>query len=411
MKSTKFAIGGFAALVALLSAGVVPSAASSASQATTVWKAEPLPIVAGAQWLTCPSPSDCLLTGAVSSGEQPAFEQWNGTKWLAPQSIPLPPNTTSGWWETIRCMRANFCVAVGEAGVWHVLPVAAIWNGKSWSSQLAAKGTSGALFDVSCVSTTFCAAVGYVDGPQRVLAAHWNGKSWTLDKLPASISAQTQLTSVSCVSTTFCVAVGDGAPHPLIVRWNGTAWAAQAAQQPPGAPRIRMAAVSCPATNDCYAVGESYPNNDSRHRYMVHWDGARWSIVDTPAPPGAAGEPSDDSLTALTCTVQVCTAAGFVATYSSTNPDGRDRHAVRRSRSGESLDARADPTADWDPGRAHRRQVSDGNDVLCDRRRTHQRQLPDPVRTANLTFLRVPGAKRPSGRGYCTQKREKREVR
>jgi hypothetical protein len=70
--------------------------------------------------------------------------------------------------------------------------------------------------------------------------------------------------------------------------------------------------VSCPATNDCYAAGASALGNG--HRYLQHWDGTRWSTVNTPAPP--TNSETFDGFTTLTCTTQVCTVAGYVASIS-----------------------------------------------------------------------------------------------
>jgi hypothetical protein len=227
----------------------------------------------------------------------------------------MPRNSKFAAYETIRCSGADLCVAVGESGTWSVLPSAAIWNGKSWNAQLAAKGTSGVLYDVSCLSAMFCAAVGYADGPQRVLATHWDGKVWTRDALPSAITPQSELDAVSCASASNCVAVGRARGVPVIVRWNGSGWNSEAPELPPGAPRTWLNGVSCPASNNCYAVGASALDNS--HRYMQHWDGSHWSIVDTPSP--QTNPETFDRFSAITCTTQVCTVAGYVASMTASD--------------------------------------------------------------------------------------------
>lgn len=76
------------------------------------------------------------------------------------------------------------------------------------------------LSGVSCLSASFCMAVGGYTGTlggSRPLSEEWNGSRWRV--LPSPASGGTS--QVSCTRVTFCMAVGTG---PQI--WNGLSWQA-----------------------------------------------------------------------------------------------------------------------------------------------------------------------------------------
>ena len=86
---------------------------------------------------------------------------------------------------------------------------------------------------VSCVSTVFCMAVGYYNGPSQPLVESWDGSSWAITPSPSpnDDSQNSYLSDVSCTSSTNCVAVGTYwtnssvvVPQTLVESWNGAAW-------------------------------------------------------------------------------------------------------------------------------------------------------------------------------------------
>ena len=107
---------------------------------------------------------------------------------------------------------------------------------------------------VSCVSATFCEAVGYTVNSSGYVgvALDWNGSTWTNQTLPPSVSA---LGGVSCVSTTFCMAVGlDGSGDGVALSWDGTSpdWIIQSSTSS----MYPLGGVSCPTSSYCVAAGE-----------------------------------------------------------------------------------------------------------------------------------------------------------
>jgi hypothetical protein len=88
--------------------------------------------------------------------------------------------------------------------------------------------------EVSCSSSTRCVAVGYTQDPstlsQRSLVATATNGVWKLGSIPARGTSNNSLWNVSCVSSTRCVAVGYstnvsvGYNQTLIATYDGRAW-------------------------------------------------------------------------------------------------------------------------------------------------------------------------------------------
>ena len=86
---------------------------------------------------------------------------------------------------------------------------------------------TGLLSGVSCVSESFCFAVG---SRLRRLVSHtlverWDGKAWSVVPTTEPGDRRSTLAGVSCASKSFCVAVGShftaAGGHALIEAWNG----------------------------------------------------------------------------------------------------------------------------------------------------------------------------------------------
>ena len=177
------------------------------------------------------------------------------------------------------------------------------------------------LSSVSCVSTTFCMAVGYyTGGTDQTLIESWNGTGWTIVPSPdTSPTAYDVISSVSCVSTTFCMAVGyytGGTDQTLIESWNGTSWSIVSSPNASPTEPDTLASVSCVASRPseiCTAVGNNY-NGTVLRTLIESWNGTGWTIVPSPNT-----SPTDnDYLTGLSClSTTVCVAVGNTTTVSS----------------------------------------------------------------------------------------------
>lgn len=185
--------------VTLALAGAGLAAAGGAAPALAVgpaWSVTPAPNHAGPSngslnAVSCVSASQCFAVGssagAVASANATAtlIESWNGTKWSTMRS---PTESTDSALEGLSCISASFCMAVGQ----YTITVAGI----------------------SCPSAASCTAVGsYVNtsGVSQTLVESWNGSAWSIAPSPNQSNGQNQLLAVSCATTTSCAAVGDEA--------------------------------------------------------------------------------------------------------------------------------------------------------------------------------------------------------
>jgi hypothetical protein len=233
--------------------------------------------------VSCVSAASCEAVGTAtdSLGNLISLaEIWNGTSWKI-QAVPTPAQASSGVRATmdgVSCVSASFCEAVGFSaavpgpGAWK-------WNGTSWTAQ-AVPGSSG-LGSVSCTSATFCLAVG---GNGEVET--WNGSAWSL---ASAIPGFSSASSVSCVSATACEAVGLGpSSTQAAAAWNGTAWSVQTTPLPADGSDMALHAVSCVRANSCEAVGFYFTNTTFEQLTLAErLNGSRWAVQDTPNPPGS----------------------------------------------------------------------------------------------------------------------------
>lgn len=270
----------------------------------------------------CSSSSACTAVGSYDDGSATwaLAERWNGTTW-ALQTIPRPSGATVSQLSGVTCITSTFCVAVGgyvdALGVQQ--PFAATWNGTSWTQStvpLVSGSTGTALSAVTCASTTSCNVVGsYLDasGTPFPTAASYNGSRWTLQSVPTPRSAAaTFLNGLSCTSSTACTTVGYattslGAVFAVAERWNGTSWSEQTlASAPAGATGSALLGVACTTSTTCNAVGYYIDSGGVQRTYSQTW--TPWAVVSTPNPSGFDGA----AVNAISCTSSTaCVSAGY----------------------------------------------------------------------------------------------------
>jgi matrixin len=246
-----------------------------------VIQATPVPSGATSSQLTkvdCNSAYECTAVGwAVVSGVKKAIaEKWTKDTWSL-YTIPVPSGATSSQLDGISCRWSNYCVAVGRytTSTGATKSLAMFWNGSSWSLQALTDPTGAVqttLLDVDCLgeSPTVCTAVGGWKNSaynQFTLAYRFNGSTWTLQSTPnPSGSIASIFQDVSCKTTTSCAAVGSwvsgtgGSNQTLAEDWNGNAWSIQSTPNVSGMPFNAFFGVAC-RPQGCLGVG--YSNNSS----------------------------------------------------------------------------------------------------------------------------------------------------
>jgi len=268
-----------------------------------------------------------LLAGI---GAQPAAAGVPTTWTVAPspnQGSPAVDNTLT----SVSCVSATFCMAVGtwDNGTGLIQTLAEKWNGTSWSivnTPNPTDDTASLLVSVSCVSASFCAAVGYAGAGANVatngqpLIEQWDGTSWTLEfagrapPLP-SAALRGQLYGVSCVSATQCAAVGSwetvapSVPQALAIAFNGTTWSAGTVPSV-GTAQV-LSSVSCPTATTCLAVGNWQQVTSGPVAPLVEqWNGSTWGSL-AQGPPASLGGTGSGLLNSVSCAgATACMAVG-----------------------------------------------------------------------------------------------------
>jgi len=280
--------------------------------------------------VSCTSPSFCaavghttlLLPGPDSSGPGLLADTWNGSEWTQTDGTGLGGKTDlSG----VSCVSSSFCMAVGSHG--HPLggPTQTrveTWSGKSWSPVPSPNegeptgefSRENELYGVSCVSSSFCMAVGANTGFRsapfgpRTLIESWNGAAWSIVPSPSRGTGDSLLDAVSCTSATHCMAIGGSGEGALVESWDGSSWTVLESPQPEGS---GLNGVSCVSVTLCVFVGSDKPTDGAPSQTLVETlTGGVWSIV-----PSADGPSGSSALDGVSCVplrwpVGSCTAAG-----------------------------------------------------------------------------------------------------
>ena len=265
----------------------------------------------------------CAVLLALGPGLMPALAAGPAWSMVASPSAMAPHGALFG----VSCASTSVCAAVGSYvdKFGKQVPLAEVANSGSWSLETApnpAASIMSNLADVSCPAVTACVAVGETSGQPNAnvnstLAEAWNGTTWALLSTPnPSGTVSNILASVSCTSAVACVAVGfsytsAGPLAPLAEIWNGTAWIIASVPLPAGATAGQLRGVSCVAAGACEAVGTYTPLTGNGMALAESWDGAAWSIQSTPNPTGG----TYSTLSGVSCTsTTACTAVGLYAT-------------------------------------------------------------------------------------------------
>ena len=194
---------------------------------------------------------------------------------------------------------AATCVYAG-AGALPTTTVAAVGTdvGLQWSGPPAIND-GFTVNAVSCVSPTFCMAIGnWSAGGDGTDVTTFDGNSWSQ---PSSALTTDGLTSLSCTSETFCMASGYGGNY---LTFDGSTWSgSNPILPPPSLPLNGTTSVSCASPLLCVATsiveGTVYTYN-----------GSTWSLV--PSVKGTTGENSVSCAGPSLCAVA---GGGFLATF------------------------------------------------------------------------------------------------
>jgi hypothetical protein len=253
--------------------------------------------------VSCTSITACTVVG-YSEGSTFAM-RWDGVDWRV-QETPNVVGASRTVLHGVSCVSETFCIAVGDyrnAVGYH--PLAMIWDGFGWKIEEMPTPSGSSInyvYDVSCTSATACTAVGYTaNGP---IIERWNGTEWTEQMAP---TGQNALDDVFCISATSCIAVGRtrSIAGTYAAIWDGTEWRALSPADPPESVRAQLRSISCVSANTCIAVGWFETEEGTGRSYPLAeiWDGSSWEIQPIASPPDsvASGLRDVSCVRRLTC--------------------------------------------------------------------------------------------------------------
>jgi hypothetical protein len=193
--------------------------------------------------LACATSRSCVAVGSYQnpSGAFRSFAAiWHNGKWML-QAVPNVAGETATFFNAVSCANAASCTAVGGtehgSGAHLVLDhaVAEQWSGGKWRIATMPLLAQSALTGVSCLPSGICFAVGW-SGYDGIIEQWTKVGGWTVMQTLGTGSAANVYFygHISCVSATFCAAVGERynakfafSTRTLAERWNGTTWTLQ----------------------------------------------------------------------------------------------------------------------------------------------------------------------------------------
>ncbi len=234
----------------------------------------------------------CTLVGAKDASDGRGDDEGTGTAFawrgqdghFATQTVPLPPGTEGGRLSKVSCAGAGFCATTtsGADSFFDVPaqdPPVAVRSSQHSAWRYPPNASHGFLSGLSCVSATFCLALGSAAGAER-----WDGQHWAPAPSPGHpdplVSGMQEL---SCTSPTFCLAVGMSGGNKGSARyssWNGSGWSPIASAAIPAGSRLTaLTAVSCTSPKFCVAAGVADPVRGRTRGLTEIWNGTKWLII------------------------------------------------------------------------------------------------------------------------------------
>jgi hypothetical protein len=242
--------------------------------------------------MTCTSGSNCYAGGHFFDPDSLVqIGHWNGARWTV-MATPEPTDSGFDYIYGIGCADAASCFAVGDA--WHgalsYYPLSEYWDGSKWSIVAAPEpaGSEGAVLGgVACPAPGGCLAVGVNSTSTgfRHLTEQWNGTAWKVVSPSAEILGY--LDGLTCLSPDNCDAfgfTGSSRDEAIIEHWNGKTWSQVATPRPAHASDSFLYNGWCTSPASCWTVGMYIVGADNHYTLAEHWNGSSWSIVASPTP-------------------------------------------------------------------------------------------------------------------------------
>ena len=281
---------------AVVAALVLGGAAADAG--SLQWKLVSSPNISSTQGdgligMSCVSTSFCMSAGYYYNGtvDQTFISKRNGNSWSQVSSYDTSSSQNNSL-NGVSCVSSSFCMAVGDYfNGTNYQTLIEKWSGGSWKvvgSPSTSSTQDNFLYGVSCKSTSFCMAGGeYSNGTNyQTLIEKWSGSAWSQVGSPNSSSTQDNfLSAMSCVGTNFCMVAGaykNGTNlQTLIERWSGSSWSLVSSPNTSSTQLNALNGVSCLSKSFCMAAG-NYSNGSNDQTLIEKWNGSTWKVVMSP---------------------------------------------------------------------------------------------------------------------------------
>jgi hypothetical protein len=246
----------------------------------------------------CNNDAPSALVASVSDGMWTAEE---------PSFPPDPTTYTQVGLNSVQCLRAGSCVAIGseqepeDPG----LPIAAVEQpGAGWSSlelPLPPGATAGQaityLRDLSCPNAGSCIATGEyettLNSGYMPLTETLTGSSWAAGIPPSPTGYTINPTDVSCSDAADCVLSAIGANESsgvgVLETLAGGAWSIDSISTPGGLAPLEIDTVTCESSSACVAAGaDAGASSATTTGLLITLSDGTWTAVTAPMPFGTA---------------------------------------------------------------------------------------------------------------------------
>jgi hypothetical protein len=220
----------------------------------------------------------------------PLIERWDGTRWH-PADNPIG---TMFYLAAVDARTSTDVWAVGsEPSGGQQLTFVTHWDGAAWTQVPSRTPTQNAanLTGVTAVGPDDVWAVGWTATPRgafKPLAEHWDGARWSVVSThPMSPDCGGRLDTVASTGPDDVWAAGTTpCSRGVIEHWDGSTWTRVHSPRNPHGWDFSLDSITAVTPSDVWIVGSTRltPGGSRIGTLTEHWDGSRWTVVNTPAP-------------------------------------------------------------------------------------------------------------------------------
>ena len=284
-------------IVAVLVAGSWVTVAMPAASAAGCWGAYGSPVGDNALFYGAGSLGEQSTWAVGGVGSSTLVKHWDGCTWKRQTSEDVTGDRVNGSWLTsVSAVSPSFQWAVGayvdlDIGYRSFIERG---NGSTWSIV-----TSPTLVHYSFLEFVDALLGGnawadgnYYNGSTFLtLMDHWDGTSWKRQNTP-NPGSQAGFKGVSAVAANNVWAAGtytnvNNVGQTLIEHWNGSQWKVVPSPNKVGPHNYNsLDGIFMLSATNGWAVGEYNNANGKAQTLILHWNGSRWTISNSPNPGG-----------------------------------------------------------------------------------------------------------------------------